>query len=289
MSEIEWTDETANPITVKSTDVDKKNGWHYCIKISPGCANCYAERMNKWQGNGRSYNATPQGYPEMALNVDMLKSWAKMRKPKKHFVGSMTDLFGEWVPDGYIFQVLEAMANAPKQTFQILTKRPERMYELVQQWLDWFGWPNFPQNIWLGISAENQEWLDKRLPWLIRTPAQVRFLSLEPLLGHISLPGPDGVVNMTIQEGDNPIYTAEPIDYIDWVIIGGESGPKCRSLDFLWIWDILLQCRGANVPAFVKQLGSHWAKRTGAQHSKGGNPDEWPVELRVRMFPGEAW
>jgi protein gp37 len=127
------------------------------------------------------------------------------------------------------------------------------------------------------------------MPWLAKTPATVRFLSLEPLLGPITLPDPDSVINMAMQEGDNPIFTAEPIDYIDWVIIGGESGPNARPMNLGWVEDILTQCLKANIPAFVKQLGAAWAGANDATHSKGGDPDEWPPFLRVRMFPGEAW
>jgi protein gp37 len=170
----------------------------------------------------------------MDLNIEMLKSWARMRKPHKIFVGSMTDVFGEWIPDWIIFSLFDAMAAAPRQTFQLLTKRPERMAATIQKWqgrTPFFStW--MPQNIWLGISAEDQQRFDERMPWLAKTPASLRFLSLEPLLGPITLPDPDSVINMAIQEGDNPIFTAEPIDYIDWVIIGGESGPNARSLIF---------------------------------------------------------
>jgi protein gp37 len=198
----------------------------------------------------------------MTLNTDMLASWARMRKSKKIFVGSMTDLFGEWVPDTYIFDILSAMAKAPNQTFQILTKRP-------MIWCAIMAREKLPDNIWLGISTEDQKRYDERWTWLIRIPAQIRFLSIEPLLGPIQLE------NLQLYP-------------INWVIIGGESGPNARALDLAWIEDIIGQCRAANIPAFVKQLGSAWAKAPG-NHSKGGVPDEWPEHLRVRMFPGEVW
>jgi protein gp37 len=205
----------------------------------------------------------------MTLNTDMLASWARMRKSKKIFVGSMTDLFGEWVPDTYIFDILSAMAKAPNQTFQILTKRPMIAHDAIAEWCAIMAREKLPDNIWLGISTEDQKRYDERWTWLIRIPAQIRFLSIEPILGPIQLE------NLQLYP-------------INWVIIGGESGPNARALDLAWIEDIIGQCRAANIPAFVKQLGSAWAKAPG-NHSKGGVPDEWPEHLRVRMFPGEVW
>jgi protein gp37 len=284
MSKIQWTDKTANPIK-------RLGGGNYCELTSPGCANCYASLLNsrgtRFGGNGLAFGGSNQERPEMVLNVEMLKSWARMRKPHKIFVGSMTDVFGEWIPDWIIFSLFDAMAAAPRQIFQILTKRPERACNAIADWLYDVGLDQLPPNIWLGISAEDQQRFDERMPWLAKTPAAVRFLSLEPLLGPITLPDSDGVVNMAMQEGDNPIFTAEPIDYIDWVIIGGESGPSVRPMNLDWVEDILTQCLKANIPAFVKQLGAAWAGANDATHSKGGDPDEWPEEFQVRMFPGD--
>lgn len=202
----------------------------------------------------------------MTLNVGMVNGWARKRKANKIFVGSMTDVFGPWVPDWMIFALFDGMAQAPLQTFQLLTKRPERMSAVVCDWLRQVGQGQLPKNIWLGTSAEDQKRLDERLIWLNRTLAQVRFLSLEPLLGPIQM-----------------------FDMVDWAIIGGESGPNARPLNLEWVEDILAQCKDAGIPAFVKQLGTCWAKQARADHSKGGDPDEWPERFRVRMFPGEAW
>jgi protein gp37 len=267
MSKIQWTDRTQNP-------VKRKDGGNYCELTSPGCANCYASLLNsrgtRFGGNGLPFGGANQQRPEMTLNVDMLQGWARMRKEHKIFVGSMTDLFGEWIPDWMLFTLLDAMAKAPRQTFQILTKRPERAGEVIANWLYHVGRGQLPKNIWLGTSAENQATYDERSKWLARCLAQVRFLSLEPLLGPIDIANRD-------------------LSSVDWVIIGGESGPHARPMDLAWVEDILDQCRSANIPAFVKQLGSRWAKKVGAEHGKGGDPDEWPEHLRVRMFPGEAW
>lgn len=261
MTEIQWTDLTRNPIK-------EANGGNYCIPISPGCKNCYASLLNsrgtRFGGNGRRFGVRLEGHPEMALNVDMLQSWGRMREPKKIFVGSMTDIFGDWVPDWMLFALFDTARDTPRQTFQLLTKRLERAVEVIGSWLRHVGLGQLPANIWLGTSAEDQATYDERIVWLLRALAKTKFLSLEPLLGPINL-------------GD--------IKEVDWVIIGGESGPNARPLDLAWIYDILVQCNQAKIPVFVKQLGRDWAKRVGATHSKGGDPDEWPVDLRQRNFP----
>jgi protein gp37 len=235
MTEIQWTDLTRNPIKEVSG------------------------------GNGRKFGIRAEGHPEMSLNTEMLLDWTRMRKSKKIFVGSMTDIFGEWVPDWMIFALFLAMSQSPFQTFQILTKRPERAAEVISTWLYLFGSGQLPANIWLGTSAEDQATYDDRIKWLNRCLAQVRFLSLEPLLGPIDLGG--------------------DIKDVDWVIVGGESGPHARPLNLAWIYDILAQCNRAEISVFIKQLGSYWAKSVGAHHSKGGDPAEWFVELRQRNFP----
>jgi protein gp37 len=266
MSDIQWTDITANPIKVKA-------GGNYCEKVSPGCANCYASGLNskgtRFGGNGHRFGGVrPEARPEMTLNVDMLQKWGRARKPRKIFVGSMTDVFGEWVPDWMIFTLFDAMAVAPSQTFQILTKRPERALSTTVDWLPYPNRASLPYNTWIGISAEDQKRYDERTPLLAKIPTRVRFLSLEPLLCPVEI---------------NPELP------IDWVIIGGESGPNSRPLEIEWIESILRQCQAAQIPAFVKQLGTYWAKENGAKHSKGGDPDEWLPGIRVRMFPGEVW
>lgn len=266
MTEIQWTDLTRNPIKEAS-------GGNYCIPISSGCKNCYASLLNskgtRFGGNGRRFGVRPEGHPEMSLNTEMLLAWTRMTKSKRIFVGSMTDIFGEWVPDWMLFALFQAMDQSPFQTFQFLTKRPARAAEVIGSWLRHVGLGQLPANIWLGTSAEDQATYDDRIKWLSRCLAQIRFLSLEPLLGPINLGG--------------------DIKEVDWVIVGGESGPRARPLDLEWIYDILVQCNRAEISTFVKQLGSHRAKQGDVTHSKGGDPDEWPKALRVRMFPGQTW
>jgi protein gp37 len=293
-TKIQWTDTTANPLkerAEKALNRRSSNGGNYCVPISPGCANCYASALNakgtRFGGNGRKFGVRKEGHPEMWLNLPMLRKWERIRKPRKIFVGSMTDIFGEWVPDWMIYCMLDAMANS-KATFQLLTKRPERAFQVMKDWTSLYDHNQPPPNIWLGTSVEDQKRLDERLICLIRTPAAVRFLSVEPLLGPTNLFDVDGPTSVAMN-GDDPRNLLYPADMIDWVIIGGESGPNARPLELAWVEDILYQCKAANVPAFVKQLGTHWAKVTLSADRKGGDPAEWPAELRVRMFPGEVW
>lgn len=286
MSNIEWTDKTSNPIK-------EAGGGNYCIPISKGCQNCYASVLNsrgtRFGGNGRKFGVRPEGHPEMTLNTEMLATWARMRKPKRHFVGSMTDVFGEWVPDWMVCQMFYAMRAAPKQTFQVLTKRPERLPGIIDEFIWWNGLQQMPQNIWIGTSAEDQRCLDLRLIHLIESRVSIRFLSLEPLLSPIRLFDVDDFTSQMLAKIPPVGVHKFSSDYINWVIIGGESGPGARAMSLDWVRDILEQCREASIPAFLKQLGSDWARRNNASHSKGGDPAEWPADLRVRMFPGEVW
>jgi protein gp37 len=302
MTSIEWTDESWNPVTG-------------CTKVSPGCKNCYAERMTERFGR--------QKFTDIILHPDRLDKPLRWRKPRRVFVNSMSDLFHEDVPDDYIAAVFGVMARASHHTFQILTKREDRMREWFTQephrgWLSYVicasgcenpqvfkkplgakemgeivkrGWP-LP-NAWLGVSVETTDYL-WRADHLREVPAAVRFLSLEPLLG--------------------PLSSIE-LSGIHWVIAGGESGPGARPCNVEWIRSIVRQCRDAQVPCFVKQLGTwpyrgsgderiamsdkgayHYERATGQifqeqqsdwiTHFKGGDPSEWPEDLRVREYPG---
>jgi protein gp37 len=275
VTKIEWTDETKNPLKeAKNLNGSLVASGNYCIPISPGCANCYASKLNaagtRFGGNGRKFGVRREGHPAIFLDIEMLKKWQRIRKPRRIFVGSMTDIFGEWVPEWMLFALLDAMTNSIA-TFQLLTKRPQRMSEVVAQWLRINGRGMLPANIWVGTSAENQTCYNDRVVWLGRTPAKVRFLSLEPLLGPIDLSQSTG------------------LDLVDWLIIGGESGPNARYCSLDWIGSLVEQGRISGIPVFVKQLGSSWANVFGAKDRKGGDLDEWPLSLRVRMFPGGVW
>ena len=203
-----------------------------CTKISPGCKHCYAERMAKrLHGMGQSNYAN--GF-RLTLQPQMLRHPLSWRKPRQIFVNSMSDLFHENVPVEYIQQVFETMRAAPWHRYQILTKRSDRLAKLSHL-LDWLPC------IWMGVSVENEQYLS-RIDHLRSTGAHLKFLSLEPLLG--PLPG----LNLA---------------GIDWVIVGGESGPGARPIDPGWVRDIRDRCIDAGVAFFFKQWGGVFKKRTG--------------------------
>jgi protein gp37 len=203
-----------------------------CTKISPGCKHCYAERLAvrlRAMGNPRYRD----GFA-VTLHEDQLDLPLRWRRPRRIFVNSMSDLFHEAVPDAYVRRVFDAMARAPWHQFQVLTKRAERLAALAPA-LPW------PANVWQGVSVESQEYA-WRAEHLRTVPAAVRFLSVEPLLGPI----PD-----------------LPLDDIDWVIAGGESGPGHRSLQPEWIRGIRDQCARRGVLFFFKQWGGRTSKSGG--------------------------
>lgn len=239
-SAIEWTDATWNPVTG-------------CTKVSPGCAHCYAERFaERFRGvPGHPYE---RGF-DVQLRPERLELPLTWKRPRAVFVNSMSDLFHEAVPDAYIEQVFSVMERAGRHLFQVLTKRPERAAALAPR-LPW------PANIWIGASVENQRFACRLAP-LRQIPAQLRFLSCEPLLGPLTL----------------------DLSGIGWVISGGESGPGARPMRPDWVRSLRRQCDDAAVPFFFKQAGSVLAREWGCRDSKGHNPEEWPEDLRVRQFP----
>ena len=219
-SSIEWTEATWNPLTG-------------CTKISPGCKHCYAERMSKrLQAMGQPNYVN--GF-SLTLHEHMLDIPLHWKKPRRIFVNSMSDLFQEGVPLAFIQAVFAVMQQASQHQFQVLTKRSDRVLELSKK-LKW------SPNVWMGVSIENQKYAF-RIDHLRKTDAQVKFLSLEPLLG----PLPN--LNLT---------------GIDWVIVGGESGPRARSMDPAWVKEIRDQCLSTGVAFFFKQWGGtrkSWAGR----------------------------
>jgi protein gp37 len=222
-----------------------------CTKISPGCAHCYAERFaERFRGIiGHPYE---QGF-DVRLWPDRLSLPFQWAQPRLVFVNSMSDLFHEAVPVLFIKQVFEVMEHARHHVFQVLTKRPARLVALV----DALPWPD---NVWVGVSIENQRWT-RRIDDLRRVPAAVRFLSCEPLLGPLRL----------------------DMNGIDWVIVGGESGPRARAMRIEWARSVRDQCRTANIPFFFKQWGAHDAnglrigKKAAGRLLDGVTWDEFPV------------
>lgn len=234
-SSIEWTESTWNPLTG-------------CTKISPGCKNCYAERMAlrlRAMGQPNYTNGFKLTLHEHVLEVPL--SW---KKPQMIFVNSMSDLFHKDVPLTFIWRVFKVMDQASWHTFQVLTKRSERLLQLDPE-IDW------PHNVWMGVSVESEKYTF-RIDHLRQTHARVKFLSLEPLLG--PLPGLD-------------------LRGIHWVIVGGESGPGARSMKEEWVTDIRDQCLTSGVPFFFKQWGGVNKKRTG-RLLDGRTWDELPVHIR---------
>ena len=218
-SSIEWTEATWNPVTG-------------CTKTSDGCRHCYAERMAlRLQGMGQPNYA--RGF-EVVLHPRALRLPLMWKKSRMIFVNSMSDLFHQDVPLEFIKKVFDVMHQADWHTYQILTKRSERLLELDPQ----FAWP---PHAWMGVTVENADYT-YRIDDLRRTHAAVKFLSLEPLLG----PTP----NLNL-EG------------IDWVIVGGESGPSARPMEERWVTNIRDQCLNANIPFFFKQWGGTNRKKSG--------------------------
>jgi protein gp37 len=220
LSNIEWTNATWNPVTG-------------CTQVSAGCDNCYAAALAarlKRMGNPRYRNEF-----RVTLHQDLLNLPLRWKQPRKIFVNSMSDLYHKEVPDAFISAVFETMRKASWHTFQILTKRPQRLVRLASS-LPW------PSNVWQGVSIE-----DNRVAWradyLRKVPAAVRFLSCEPLIG-------------PVDEVD--------LDGIDWVIVGGESGAKARPMKKEWAEDVLRRCHKERIQFFFKQWG-------GYTHSAGGN------------------
>ena len=240
-STIEWTDATWNPV-------------RGCTKISPGCAHCYAETFAE-RFRGVEGHPFEQGF-DLRLIPDKLRLPLSWRKPKRIFVNSMSDLFHEGVPDAYIVDVARIMAASPWHVYQVLTKRSERMRELLASRISFAA---DEPHIWWGVSVENQRAGIPRISHLQASTARVRFLSVEPLLedlGELKLAG------------------------IHWVIVGGESGPGARPMKPEWVLSIKRQCRDFGVPFFFKQWGGVRKGRAGRKLG-GRTYDEMPSAFRV--------
>jgi protein gp37 len=247
---IGWTDATWNPVTG-------------CSKVSPGCEHCYAEAVSHRFG----WTTQPWTLRNAAANVQLhperLMHPLRWQAPRKVFVNSMSDLFHPAVPDAFLNEVFAVMAEASHHIFQVLTKRPERMRDFMQD--VWTGQHEPLPNVWLGVSCEDQRRADERIPLLLQTPAVVRFLSCEPLLGPVDLtalpvplpgPGHDTVPVNVLHR------TSVFAPKIHWVIVGAESGPGARPMDDGWVRSLRDQCQGANVPFFFKQRCHNGHKET---------------------------
>lgn len=301
---IEWTDTVWNPVTG-------------CSKVSEGCRNCYAFALHDMRHKAfQEGKKLPQQYAkpfsEIQLFPDRLVQPLKWKKPQRVFVNSMADLFHKDVPDDFIWSVFDIMAKCPEHTFQILTKRPERMEEMLsgRYWRD-LGTPKKPffariikgeeregdvpflPNVWLGTSVENQNAADERVRHLLETPAAVRFLSCEPLLGPVDLE-----FTVQFEHPDNEGYGALAIKGIDWIIAGGESGPNARPMHSDWVEGLRDQCEEYRVPFFFKQWGE-WVPFNQTDTFPGhktesinmGNITCWRVGKKKagRLLDGQEW
>lgn len=309
-SKIEWCDHTFNP-------------WWGCVRVSPACRFCYADTQARRYGHEVWRKKGPRRMLSDANWAKPLK-WnrdaEKAGVPAKVFCASMADVFEDH-PDvaesrERLWDVIDA---TPWLRWQLLTKRPENVKGMAPWGDDW------PENVWLGTSVETQRFADQRIPVLLSIPAKTRFLSCEPLLGPLNLwrlldpPAPDTDCDVCGDERfadeigvghDRFIYNddrTEEIDEewctgptvravprrIDWVIAGGESGAKARTTELEWVRSLVQECQDARIAPFVKQLGTAWAKdiHVGGRSlfaqgdRKGGNPEHWPSDLRVRDFP----
>ena len=350
---IGWTDATWNPL-------------RGCSKVSAGCTNCYAEKVAaRFSGPGMAYEGLATRSParwtgKVRLIKKHLEDPLRWRRPRRIFVNSMSDLFHESVSDEDIARIFSIMWRSyPRHQFQVLTKRADRMHELLNRietnrvtrfgryagtclpdipWLHQRAWQlanaadpsrfaskvsDWPlPNVWIGVSVENQATADERIPRLLDTPAAVRFISAEPLLEEINLDPPgcpnghkegevigsDGATGFCRECGTEMAHgwwMGDAERELDWVIVGGESGPGARPCKLAWIERVVTECQGAGVPVFVKQLGSkpedeppadtrshgtdgRWRPMVDGRpmmNAKGADPSEWPESLRVQQWP----
>lgn len=303
-SKIEWTDHTWNP-------------WIGCTRVSPGCQHCYAETLMdkrygkvQWGPQGKRVR-TSAAYWKQPLKWNRQAAVEGIRR--RVFCASLADVFEDKPDQAYDLanwreELWQLVLATPWLDWLVLTKRPQNVRPMVP-----FAMPGnpysvlpWPSNLWIGTSVENQEYADRRIPELLKIPAVVRFLSIEPLLGPVDLaeyltpqwweeevPAPKGCIGCPAT-----FYAARLRGIAHWVIIGGESGHGARPMRLEWARAIVRQCREAGVPVFVKQLGAkpigEWgqadrrpffAKHWRLNDHKGGDWSEWPEDLRVREFP----
>ncbi len=302
-SKIEWTDASWNPVRARLKNANPERvGWH-CAHVSEGCRHCYAETVNNRFGTKLPYAAHAQSRVEHFLDDKMLAAPLRWKRPRKIFVGSMTDIFGDWVSDDMLDRIFAVMALAEHHTFQVLTKRPQRMraylcglyadrddvsagamnerlshiaVELSQSpcaggWIE--DRPAPIPNVWLGVSVEDQATADERIPLLLETPAAKRFVSYEPALGPVDFTHLDAEA-----AGSRTLFVVDALTgrhrdmgrpcadtaRLDWIIAGGESGPAARPAHPDWFRSVRNQCAFAGVAFFFKQWGE-WAPWAGKE------------------------
>lgn len=328
-SSIEWTDATWSPIRARvkygAAKIAAEKGYTsliniaekmsgragpHCERVSHGCDHCYSDTNNgrclPANGTGLPFDRRARDLVDIFVDEKILMQPAHWKKARKIFVENQSDLLGEWVEYELIDRVWQAMLDNPQHTYQVLTKRAACLLEYLSE--DTVGGRAHhgtpPDWIWLGVSCEDQKTADERIPLLLRTPAAVRFVSYEPALGPIDFNETrDWLTPNTVYRKREMVGC---LSHLDWIIVGGESGLGSRPFDIHWARNTVEQCKDANVPCFVKQLGTKPMYRAhgddnprhlfnGLQllHSngsqlkdrKGGTWEEWPADLRVREFP----
>jgi protein gp37 len=295
-TKIQWTESTWNPV-------------RGCSRVSEGCRNCYAEGVAArfsapglaYAGLARQSDHGPRWTGKVVMVPEHLDDPIRWKRPRRIFVNSMSDLFHEGLTDEQIASVFRTMLAAPRHTYQVLTKRAARMRAFVRSFLEGTGRAVLAPFIWLGVSVEDQERADERVPELLATAASVRFVSAEPLLGPvdfdaIQIPGErDGLrFSALTRQHDDRYGSSDSV--LDWIIVGGESGRNARPFDVRWARDIVGQCSAAGAACFVKQLGARPYEDAGDTKvwlelgdGHGGNIAEWPSWVpRVREFPEVA-
>lgn len=298
-SGIEWTDATWNPVTG-------------CAKVSQGCKHCYAEReWPRFHGKKKIIVPTPadgcvpedyiepievsghwmrpRRFTDVQCHQDRLDQPLRWRKPRRIFVNSMSDLFHEDVPFEFILNVYQIMHAATSHQFQVLTKRPRRALEFYAKY--GIGDTNtIPENVWLGVSVEDQQTADERIPLLLQTPAAVRWISAEPLLGKIDLENIqypawrqkheyDPIIKYDVLRGHMKGPDDIGLKKLDWVVAGGESGPKARPSHPDWFHSLRDQCVAAGVPYFFKQWGEWFP----------GEAPAWPENADYQVNLGKGY
>lgn len=349
-SKIQWTDATWTPIRARIKQdahqialakgytsllpiVQGRSGkvGPHCEHVSPGCDNCYSETNNgrclPTNGTGLPFDRRSRDLVDIFLDENILFQPLHWKKPRKVFVCSQTDLFAEFVPDEFIVKMFTVMESCYWHTFQVLTKRAQRMQELLSHphfpsyvrkfGYDWLGpkrynerGPHWHNNQWLGVSVEDQQRADERIPHLLATPAAIRWVSYEPALGRVDftqiterLAGESWQQFSALEEKDS-LNKGTPRQPLDWIVAGGESGHGARPMDLAWLRSVRDQSKAAGVPLFVKQLGAaphSIADRISHRNDpltlepgfyrylndrKGADPSEWPADLRIREMPG---
>lgn len=283
---IGWTDYTSNPIRARNIETGAEG--HYCEKISAGCQNCYASEWNEHKyGTSLAFDVRNRPKVEMYLNERELAEWQKAKYAgKRVFVCDMTDMFGEWVPDDWLDRIFAVMGQARHVTFQILTKRPGRMREFIVRrcqenaegarfWSLFEGVayiPTWPlSSVWLGVSVEDQEQADKRIPILLDTPAAVHFVSYEPALEAVDFSRwlPDNIA-------DAPEFDC-PSTHLTWLIAGAESGPHRRPFEVEWAKAAYEQCKAADVAFWMKQSSAYRSEQQGDIPDDLWAVKEWPA------------